>query len=174
LSEQAIGLCYGGLGLGTLAASMLGHRVSQRFGPGPSLLIGFAASGLGWLLPAVFPAGPWGVAAFAAMLVLGGVGGVLMFINFLALRQAVTPEPLLGRMTATMRWLILLPAAPGALLGGVIGERIGLSAALGAAGAMALLMVALAWQLSAIRRVRSLPQPGHGTGAGREDSPGGR
>jgi hypothetical protein len=28
------------------------------------------------------------------------VGAVLIFINFLAMRQAVTPEPLLGRMTA--------------------------------------------------------------------------
>jgi predicted MFS family arabinose efflux permease len=165
LGEQAIGLCYAGLGLGTLAASMLGHRVSHRFGPGPSLLIGFAASGLGWLLPALLPAGPWGVVAFAAMLVLGGIGGVLMFINFLALRQAVTPAPLLGRMTTTMRWLILLPAAPGALLGGVIGERLGLTAALGAAGGLALLMVALAWRLLALHQVRVLPAPGAGSAA---------
>ena len=157
LSEQAIGLCYAGLGVGTLLASALGHRVSQRFGPGPSLLIGFAASGLGWLLPALLPTGAWGVAAFAAMLVLGGVGGVLIFINFLALRQAVTPAPLLGRMTATMRWLILLPAAPGALLGGLIAERISLSATLGAAGLMSWVVVVLAWRWSVIRRVRALP-----------------
>jgi len=157
LSEQAIGLCYAGLGVGTLLASALGHRVSQRFGPGPSLLIGFAASGLGWLLPALLPTGAWGVAAFAAMLVLGGVGGVLIFINFLALRQAVTPAPLLGRMTATMRWLILLPAAPGALLGGLIAERIRLSATLGAAGLMSWVVVVLAWRWSVIRRVRALP-----------------
>ncbi|MBL8352818.1 MAG: MFS transporter [Burkholderiaceae bacterium] len=157
LSEQAIGLSYAGLGLGTLAASALGHRLSRRFGPGPSLLIGFAACGLGWLLPALLPSGPWGVAAFAAMQVLGGIGGVLMFINFLALRQAVTPAPLLGRMTATMRWLILLPAAPGALLGGLIGEHVGLPAALGAAGLLAWGVVVLAWRWSVIRRVRELP-----------------
>jgi predicted MFS family arabinose efflux permease len=159
LSEQAIGLCYVGLGLGTLGASLLGHRVSQRFGPGPSLLIGFTASGVGWLLPAIWTEGTWGVAALAAMLVLGGIGGVLMFINFLALRQAVTPEPLLGRMTTTMRWLILLPAAPGALLGGWVGEHVGLPAALGVAGILALTMVAGVWRLSDIRQVRGLPSP---------------
>ena len=159
LSEQAIGLCYVGLGLGTLAASLLGNRVSRRFGPGPSLLIGFSASGVGWLLPAVLSDGPWGVAALAAMLVLGGIGGVLMFINFLALRQAVTPEPLLGRMTTTMRWLILLPAAPGALLGGWVGEHLGLPAALGTAGVLALGMVLLVWRWSDIRQVRALPPP---------------
>ncbi|MBC7730150.1 MAG: MFS transporter [Microbacteriaceae bacterium] len=159
LSEQAIGLCYAGLGMGTLAASLLGNRVSRRFGPGPSLLIGFSASGVGWLLPAVVSDGPWGVAALAAMLVLGGIGGVLMFINFLALRQAVTPEPLLGRMTTTMRWLILLPAAPGALLGGWVGEHVSLPAALGTAGVLALGMVLLVWRWSDIREVRALPSP---------------
>ena len=159
LSEQAIGLCYAGLGLGTLGASLFGHRVSQRFGPGPSLLIGFTASGVGWLLPAIWTEGARGVAALAVMLVLGGIGGVLMFINFLALRQAVTPEPLLGRMTTTMRWLILLPAAPGALLGGWVGEHAGLPAALGVAGILALAMVVGVWRLSDIRLVRGLPSP---------------
>jgi len=157
LGEQAIGLCYAGLGLGTISASMVGHRLSQRFGPGPALLIGFACCGVGWLLPALLPAGPLGVLAFAAMLLLTGAGGVLVFINFLAMRQAVTPEPLLGRMTTTMRWLILLPAAPGALLGGWIGESAGLPATLGAAGGAALLLATIAWRCAVIRDVHELP-----------------
>ena len=52
---------------------------------------------------------------FVLMLLLYASGAVLVFIDFLALRQAVTPAPLLGRMTSTMRWLILIPAGPGAL-----------------------------------------------------------
>lgn len=159
LDEQAIGLCYAGLGVGTISASLLGHRLSGRFGPGPSMLIGFAVCGAGWLLPFILPAGSWGVAAFAAMLMLTGSGGVLVFINFLAMRQAVTPTPMLGRMTTTMRWLILLPAAPGALAGGWIGEHAGLSQALGAAGLSALLLAALAWRSVVIRGVRTLPSP---------------
>ena len=159
LSEQAIGLCYAGLGLGTLLASVLGHRLSHRHGPGPTIVFGFAACGLGWLLPALAPSGPSGVIAFAAMLMLSGVGGVLVFINFLALRQAVTPEPLLGRMTSTMRWLILLPAGPGALLGGWIGEHVGLPAALGASGCAALLLAGLSWRSGLIRGLRRLPVP---------------
>jgi hypothetical protein len=54
------------------------------------------------------------------MLCLFGVGAVLVFINFLALRQAVTLEPMLGRMTSTMRWLTLLPAGPGAAAAGSV------------------------------------------------------
>ena len=38
---------------------------------------------------------------------------------------------MLGRMTSTMRWLILLPAGPGALLGGWLGEHLGLRVRVG-------------------------------------------
>lgn len=159
LSEQAIGLCYAGLGLGTVMASVLGNRLSQRVGPGPAIVIGFAACGLGWLLPALAPSGAAGVAAFVAMLLLTGVGGVLVFINFLALRQSVTPEAYLGRMTSTMRWLIMLPAGPGALMGGWLGEHFGLPTALGTAGVLALILAALAWRSGLIRGLRALPEP---------------
>lgn len=159
LSEQAIGLCYAALGAGTISASLYGNRLSDRIGPGPSLVLGFVLCGLGWLLPWLWPTGAAGVAAFVAMLLLAGTGGVLIFINFLAMRQAVTPVPLLGRMTATMRWLILLPAIPGALLGGWIGERFGLVQALGAAGGAAVLLALLAWRGGVIPAVRVLPAP---------------
>jgi len=157
LSEQVIGLCYAALGAGTISASLYGSRLSRRVGPGPSMVVGFVLCGLGWLLPWLLPAGRAGVAAFVAMLLLAGTGGVLVFINFLAMRQAVTPAPLLGRMTATMRWLILLPAVPGALLGGWVGERFGLTVTLGAAGLLALLLAALAWRSDQIRDLRRLP-----------------
>jgi hypothetical protein len=99
------------------------------------------------------------VAVFAAMLMLFGIGAVLIFIAFLALRQAVTPAPLLGRMTSTMRWLTLLPAGPGALLSGWLGEHLGLRAAMGFAGGSALLLAAVAWRVAIIRNTRVLPTP---------------
>jgi hypothetical protein len=93
------------------------------------------------------------------MLALFGFGATLVFINFLALRQAVTPAPLLGRMTSTMRWLILLPAGPGALVGGWLGERAGLRVALGFAGASALALTLVAWRQPILRTTRTLPLP---------------
>ena len=159
LSEQAIGLCYVGMGFGTVTASVFGDRVSRRIGPGPCLITGLAVCGTGWLLLALAPANALGVAAYAAMLACFSTGAVFVFINFLALRQAVTPPELLGRMTSTMRWLILLPALPGALLGGWLGEHVGLRASLGVAGAGALLLAAAAWRTPLIRNVRRLPTP---------------
>jgi len=157
LSENAVGLAYTGMGIGTVIASVFGNRISRAIGPGPSLIVGFAVCGCGWLLLAVAPANAWGVAAFALMLMMFSTGAVFIFINFLAMRQAVTPVPLLGRMTSTMRWLILIPAGPGALIGGWLGEHVGLRASLAVAGAGSLLLAAVVWQLGVIRRVRELP-----------------
>lgn len=157
LSGGEIGLCFVGLGVGTIFASAIGSRVSRRIGPGPALVLGVATSALGWLLGGLAPSSPFGIALFALMLMLFGVGAVLIFINFLALRQAVTPEHLLGRMTTTMRWFILLPAGPGALLGGWLGEYVGLRSALLFSGVCALSLAGVAWFHSMLRNIRELP-----------------
>ena len=159
LSEQDVGLSFVGLGVGTVLASVFGRRISARIGPGPCLLLGVAISGVGWLACSVAPVGPLGVFVFSAMLFCFGFGAVLSFINFLSLRQAVTPVPLLGRMTSTMRWLILLPAGPGALIGGWLGEHVGLRASLGFAGVLALVATLVAWQFPLIRNLRHMPAP---------------
>jgi MFS family permease len=159
LSEDEVGLAYMGVGVGTIAGSMFGRRLSHRIGPGPCLVIGYAICGCGWLLVAATPAGPFGVAAFAVMMMLFSSGAVFIFINFLALRQAVTPEPLLGRMTSTMRWLTLLAAGPGALFGGWLAEHVGLRATLFFAAVSTLLLAAVAWRLPLIRELRQLPRP---------------
>jgi MFS family permease len=157
LSERGVGLSYVALGLGTVAASAVSHRVARRFGPGPTLVLGFAISGFGWLMLSVAPLGAWGIAAYAVMLLMFGVGAVFIYVNFLSLRQSVTPAPMLGRMTSTMRWLILLPAGPGALIGGWLGEHVGLRAALGFAGFSSSLLAIIAWYLPVIRSVTTLP-----------------
>jgi MFS family permease len=157
LSERGVGLSYVALGVGTVFASANGHRVVRRFGPGPTMVLGFAVSGAGWLLLSVAPVGAFGILAYAGMLLMFGVGAIFIFINFLSLRQAVTPGPMLGRMTSTMRWLILLPAGPGALLGGWLGEHLGLRSALGFAGATTLTLAIVAWRLPVIRTITTLP-----------------
>jgi MFS family permease len=157
LSERGVGLSYVALGAGTVAASALGYRIVRRLGPGPTLTLGFAVSGLGWLALSLAPANAVGRAAYALMLMSFGVGAVFIFVNFLSLRQSVTPAHMLGRMTSTMRWLILVPAVPGALLGGWLGDRFGLRMALGFGGCTALLLAALASRLTVIRSVKTLP-----------------
>ncbi len=159
MSESDVGLSFVGLGIGTVLASVFGKRISARWGVGPSLLAGLAIAGAGWTVCSVAPAGPLGILAFGGMLVCFGFGAVLTFINFLSLRQAVTPAPMLGRMTSTMRWLMLLPAGPGALIGGWLGEHVSLRASLAFAGLGAMAVALVAWRHPLIRSVRHLPQP---------------
>ena len=157
LSERAIGLSYVALGGGTILASIFSNRLVRHIGPGPALVLGFAVCAVGWSALAVAPVGVIGIVTFAAMLFLYGVGAIFIFVNFLALRQAVTPAPMLGRMTSTMRWLILVPAGPGALLGGWMGEHFGLRATLLFSGASTLLLAIVCWRQPVIRQLRSLP-----------------
>jgi MFS family permease len=157
MSEQGVGLSYVCLGFGTVAASLLGGRVSRRLGPGPSMTLGIGVCSVGWLALALAPVGPWGVAIFAANLTLFGLGAVLIFINLLSLRQAVTPAPMLGRMISTMRWLMLIPAAPGALIGGWLGEHVDLRASLAFSGVCGVLLTFAAWRSPVLRAVRVLP-----------------
>ena len=57
-----------------------------------------------------------------------------------------------------MRWLILIPAGPGALLGGWLGEHVGLRSSLLFAGVGALCLSLIAWRHPTIREVRELPK----------------
>ncbi|MFM2209451.1 MAG: hypothetical protein RIQ96_1094 [Pseudomonadota bacterium] len=159
LSESQVGLGYIGLGIGAVFAGAMGHRVSAALGPGRCMALGIGVTGIGWLLLAAATRTPdaWGRPAFAAMLLCFGVGAVLLMINFLSLRQAVTPAPLLGRMTSIMRWLTLLPAGPGALLGGWLGEHHGLATPLWLGGALALLLALWVGGVSRLRRLQRLP-----------------
>ena len=159
LSERETGLAYVGMGLGTILGSVYGNRISSRMGPGPCMTLGFAITGLGWLAMACVPPQWSGLPLLAFMLWCFSAGATIIFINFLALRQAVTPSPLLGRMTSTMRWLILIPAGPGALLGGWLGEHVGLRVSLGFAGVLSVALALLAWRHPVIQAVRSVPKP---------------
>jgi MFS family permease len=157
MSAQSIGLCYVGMGVGTILASVYGRRVSEKFGPGPTIVAGLAVSAVGWIALSIAPASILGVLLFGFMLTCFSGGATLIFVNFLSLRQAVTPEPLLGRMTSTMRWLILLGAGPGALIGGYVGEHVGLRASLALAGAGAVALTVFAWRNTVMMGTRSLP-----------------
>ncbi|MCK9199861.1 MAG: MFS transporter [Gallionella sp.] len=160
LSEYQYGLCFSAAGIGTILASMTGHRLSRRIGPGPCFIAGIAISSIGWLQLAWAPTDAWGVVSFVAMLLCFSAGTVLIFSNMLALRQSITPPSMLARMTSTMRLMTLLPAGVGGLLGGYIGESFGLRAAIAFGGLGAVALAVFVWRFSLIRRVDDMPKNG--------------
>jgi uncharacterized membrane protein len=84
-------------------------------------------------------------------------GAILFGINYLALRQAITPDRLLGRMTATMRFLTVAAAPLGSLVGGALATAVGLRATLLAVAALGLGLSAVAVVWSPVRRHHALP-----------------
>jgi len=145
-------------GLGSLGAASFTQRFNARFGMGPTMLGGVVGTGIAWLVIAA-ASGPMAVAIFGAGLLALDLAAMTFFINYLSLRQAVTPDALLGRVTATMICLTVATAPLGGLLGGFIGEHLGLRYAVAFAGAGALVLAPLLTWLSPIAQLRELPQP---------------
>ncbi len=161
LDEKTLALSYVALGLGSIVGGLSGPRLAKRIGVGNALLSGLVVAGVGWLLLAFGPGAMGAAMRFGLMLLLYALGGTLMFIHFLSIRQALTPTLLLGRMTSTMRWLTMLPAGPGALLGGWLGEYWGLSVSLVCAGSGACLIALIGWASSTLPAMRHLPSGTH-------------
>ena len=158
LSAGAIGLAYACGGLGCVLASVSAERLSRRFGVGPVIVHGLVLTAVGWQAFALLGGSGWG-----AMLLLGGAmlvfdfGAILYAINYLALRQAITPDRLLGRMTATMRFLTVAAAPLGSLVGGALATAIGLRGTLLTVAVLGLSLSAAAVLWSPVRRHRVLP-----------------
>jgi len=158
LSAGAIGITYAFGGLGCVLASAFAERLSARFGVGPIIVHGLAMTALAWQAFGLISGPVW-----LATLLLGctmlvfDFGAVLFGINYLALRQAITPDRLLGRMTATMRFLTVAAAPLGSLVGGALATAIGLRPTLLTVGVLALLLVAAAVLWSPVRGHRKMP-----------------
>jgi MFS family permease len=61
-----------------------------------------------------------------AAIFIGSFGGAIYNINQVSLRQAITPPRMQGRMNATMRFIVWGTIPIGAMLGGFLGNTIGL------------------------------------------------
>ena len=159
-SAGHVGVLFMTAGLGSLAAAGVTATLNKRFGMGPVMLGGIATTGVAWLVMGS-AAGSFWVASvvFGAGLFMLDLGAMIFFINYLSVRQAVTPDRLLGRVTATMICLTVATAPFGGLAGGWIAEHYGLRIAMLLAGAGALILAPFVTWLSPLARMRELPGP---------------
>ena len=158
LSPGMIGAAFVFAGLGCFAAALCAERFGERFGIGPMIVFGFVGTGAAWVVIALTGGTGWPAAlAFGAALFVFDFSATLFGIHYMALRQAITPDYLLGRMTATMRFLALAAAPFGALFGGALGEWLGLSGTLLLVGVLGLVLAGLTLSMSPVRSVRELP-----------------
>jgi hypothetical protein len=85
-----------------------------------------------------------------------GLGNVVYNITQISFRQGLCPPELLGRMNATMRFLVWGTMPLGGLLGGVLGATIGVRGTL-LVVAIGETLAFLPVFLSPLRRMRELP-----------------
>ena len=157
LTPELVGLAGGGFGLGALVGAVTANRIAQRIGVGPAIVASIAISGPSALLVAV-ASHDTAVLLLAAAGFIGSWGAVVYNVNQVSLRQAITPEPLLGRMNATMRFLVWGTIPIGQVIGGTIATVFGTPAAVWF-GALASLVSFVPVALSPVRQLRRIPEP---------------
>lgn len=155
LSAGDVGMFFTFGGVGILLGSALARRVADRLGYGPSLwLVGLAGAPLCLLVPMVQD-GMWQwIASGCWMAVTFRIG--MNNVVLVSFRQRVTPDRLLGRMNATMRFLMTGALALGAAVAGLVGHLAGVRVSLWVA-AVGLSLVWLPVFFSPLRSMRELP-----------------
>jgi MFS family permease len=155
LPPWQIGLVSSVSAVGGLVGAFTATRIARRLGQGPTIWISIAATApFALVMPLAQP---------GVLLWLGAVGnGIWWFgavvynVTQVSFRQGLCPERLLGRMNATMRFLVWGTMPVGALIGGVLGEALGVRPAMwiGAVGGLFAFLPVFG---SPLRRMRELP-----------------
>jgi MFS family permease len=122
-----IGIILATGGFASLLGAMLAEPITRHFSPGRVLIIAqlVVSAGMG-----IIPFASGGLMLAIPILILSRVitsAGVAIYsINQISLRQSITPDHLLGRVNACRRVLVFGIIPVGAMLGGMMGETIGL------------------------------------------------
>ena len=155
LSAGFIGLISSTAAIGGLVGSLLASRIAARLGQGPTIWLSVLIGGpMDFVLPFVHR--NWTLGLLAACQVLTWSTVVVYNITQVSFRQGLCPPALLGRMNATMRFLVWGTMPLGGLLGGALGSTIGLRHTLFVRGIGASL-VWLPVYFSPLRHQRELP-----------------
>jgi Na+/melibiose symporter-like transporter len=138
LSAGRMGLVLAVANVGFLAGALAAAPVTKRLGLGRATVWSSVVCGIGpWLAP--FATRSTAMPMLVASGFVTGFGVPIYNINQVSLRQAITPDRLLGRMNATMRFMVWGTMPVGGVLAGVLGTTLGLRPTLfvAAAGASA-------------------------------------
>lgn len=157
LSPVAIGLIIAAGSVTVMFGAALTPRFSRRFGSARIIWLSLVVTGPLTLLGPLAQPG-WSVALIIVSTAAGEFGQIVYSITNVSLRQRLCPDRMLGRVTATMRFLILGLFPLGAILGGALGELIGLRGTLWVSGGIIVLApIPLVLALRHTRTVEDLP-----------------
>jgi MFS family permease len=138
LPPVAIGLVVAAGSVTVMLGAVFTPRLSRRFGSARIIWLSLAATGPITLLTPLARPGWWLVLVVVGT-AAGEFGQIVYAITNVSLRQRLCPDRMLGRVTATMRFLIMGLLPLGAFVGGVLGETLGLRGTLWVAGGLIVL-----------------------------------
>jgi MFS family permease len=158
ITPAQIGLVFAVSGASALLGAQLGRPLVARGWLGPVMTVGAALVVVGQSGALIAAYAPRTAAlpilvGFAALL---GSSLMLYNVNQQSIRQALTPDHMLGRVNSGIFVLFALAAGAGSLVGGAVGQAAGLRAAI-AVGVALNLISALPSILSPLRRLRTVP-----------------
>ncbi len=131
LPPTVIGLFFAVGSISALLASLFGERMTRRLGVGPTVIASVLLMGVGWLgVPLASGPTPMVVATMVSGGLLSAFGNTTYNINVASVRQAVTPDRLLGRVGSSNLFVGYGALPIGALLGGALASQIGVREAL--------------------------------------------
>jgi MFS family permease len=160
ITPAQLGIVFAAAGPGAILGSLLATSLPRAVGLGPAIgamqvFTGVArlAMPLAALAAAVVP--PFLVLALGELVL--AIVRTIFNVNQLSLRQAITPDHQQGRMNASIRFVMWAVVPFGALLGGWLGDRIGLLPTLwiGVAGTF---LASLWIFLTPVRSLREAPE----------------
>ncbi len=157
LSAAAIGVALSLGNVGALLAAFSSGRITQRFGVGPTIIGASILGGPTFLLVPFAPHGNAALAVIAPSILIGSFTNVLYNVTQLSLRQTITPERMLGRMNATMRFVVWGTIPIGSIAGGILGGLIGLQATIWV-GAIGSFLGFLPVFFSQVRTLQRIPE----------------
>jgi predicted MFS family arabinose efflux permease len=129
IGTAEVGLLLTAGSIGGQVGALVARRIADRVGTARTLLLGVVAGGLAGLLIPLTAGGP------RAAFFVAGSGIVTAAITsnsivMVSFRQIYTPAEMLGRTTASQRFLTFGVAPIGALLAGALGTALGIRSAL--------------------------------------------
>jgi MFS family permease len=163
--HRELGMSFGRIGtvfslgtVGALIGAVLAERAPRKIGLGWAIILPmalFSVVDFAWPLATPSTAN---LVFITAMFFAGGTG-VIYNVNQVGLRQAITPGRMLGRMNATMRFIVWGTMPVGALIGGWLAQNqnLGLRGTLWVA-AIGNSFSVLPPLFSPVRRLREIPK----------------
>jgi MFS family permease len=156
LAPGAIGLLSSTALVGAVIAAFVVRPIAAKLGQARLMCLAALAYGVGFLVFPVTRPGVglvcWAVAGFATSCAI-----VMLNVVQVSFQQAICPDELLGRMNATMKFLLWGTIPVGSALGGGLATVVGLRGTLWIA-ATGVLVSSVWLLLSPVRRLRDLPE----------------